>query len=632
MASNSQLRSVAGMMKDGNALQVALNIFAWLALMTLPIRNVTPETEPSWCAVLNYAAIHHLQFGTDVIFTYGPLGFLGPHSYYSQATWFWIVLFQAISRAVYLLVLYALPLPRPGTSRTPLLLAAVILPLFTPDVFYLLFITFVGVLFCQPPRNDGLILKWGALGLVAVIALIKVTFLFSAILMLLCICLWLATNRRFSDILKVLGVWCVCLTAFWVLLARQQLANFPRWVRSSYEIAQATQLSESIQPNRNVLFYGILLWSVVIGALFWALRARPRSFPIILLLAGGIFLAWKQGFTRCDHTHFPAFFLYAGVAIVALPTLLGLDGWKWTPLVACVCLGWGSMGHSRIPVVQAFFENARFLISHDRERKTDIRNSVLYDVPNIRREIRTSSVDVVGFSQGLAIINQFNYRPAPIFQMYAATNAWLAQANADFYCSTAAPEYVIYKPRTIDERLQTMDLALVGLVLSTRYKQIMEEKGYTLLHRTSTEHALPQLELIRAGTVLAGQEIPMEGATWCKIDMQETVVEKLCRFLYQSPRIGVSLRTADGVYTRRFVPSMARTGFLVPEKVLAIAIEDSPAVHAFYQRRITFSLYRTSEVISKLPSEDLKSSTQLETDTEVGTSKRRFRSGQYSPR
>src|ERR1700682_1673526 len=104
MSSNAESRSLLGRITKAKALRVALNICAWLALMTLPVRNVTPETEPSWCAVLNYAAVHHLQFGIDVIYNYGPLGFLGLHSY-SQATWFWIVLFQAISRAVYLFVL-----------------------------------------------------------------------------------------------------------------------------------------------------------------------------------------------------------------------------------------------------------------------------------------------------------------------------------------------------------------------------------------------------------------------------------------------------------------------------------------------------------------------------------------------
>ncbi len=623
MASNAQLRSVAGMTKNGNVLRVALNICAWLALLTLPTHNVTPEAEPSWCGILNYAEVHHLQFGIDLIFNYGPLGFLALHSF-SQQTWFWIVLFQAISRAVYLLMLNAVPLPSARGSRLPLLLAAVILPLFNVDVFYLAFMTFVGILFCQPPSNQNWrkILKWSALALVAVIALIKVSFFFYSLLIVFCISAWLLANTRAAEAVRIISLWIICLAVSWTVLARQQLANFPRWLRASYEVAQSYQLSQSIQPTKNVLFYGILLLVLVMGTLIAALRARPRSFPIILLFATGTFMAWKQGFTRADANHFPAFFLFSGIIIVALPLLLGLDGWKWTWFVACLCLGWGSMGNSKFPGLR-FIENARFLCSHHEQRKADARIAAMYDLPNMRRELQSSSVDVIGTSQAIAIINHFNYRPAPVFQTFLAGNAWLAKANADFYCSAAAPQYVIYKQQTIDERLETLDSALVGLILSTRYKQVMEEKGYTLLHRTSAEHALPQLELTQSGTVQPGEEIPMEGATWCKIDMQEMVAEKLCRLFYQSARIRVSLRTADGVYTRRFVPSMARTGFLIPEKVLSLAIEDSRATRTFYRRRITFSLYRTDEVGSQLPVEDLESSTQLEPDAQTGTSKRR---------
>ena len=34
------------------------------------------ELDPSWHAALEYATVHHLQFGTQIVFTFGPLGFL----------------------------------------------------------------------------------------------------------------------------------------------------------------------------------------------------------------------------------------------------------------------------------------------------------------------------------------------------------------------------------------------------------------------------------------------------------------------------------------------------------------------------------------------------------------------------
>src|SRR5208283_1019541 len=34
------------------------------------------ELDPSWHAALEYSTAHHLQFGTQIVFTFGPLGFL----------------------------------------------------------------------------------------------------------------------------------------------------------------------------------------------------------------------------------------------------------------------------------------------------------------------------------------------------------------------------------------------------------------------------------------------------------------------------------------------------------------------------------------------------------------------------
>lgn len=49
-----------------------------VALLSWPVRPVLPAgtADPSWQFALNHAAEYRLDFGTEVIFTYGPLGFL----------------------------------------------------------------------------------------------------------------------------------------------------------------------------------------------------------------------------------------------------------------------------------------------------------------------------------------------------------------------------------------------------------------------------------------------------------------------------------------------------------------------------------------------------------------------------
>ncbi len=47
-----------------------------LATLHLPRSVVTTELDPSWSWVLDFAHQKGLQFGTEIVFTHGPLGFL----------------------------------------------------------------------------------------------------------------------------------------------------------------------------------------------------------------------------------------------------------------------------------------------------------------------------------------------------------------------------------------------------------------------------------------------------------------------------------------------------------------------------------------------------------------------------
>jgi len=55
---------------------VAVVLGLALVLTPVPPAPTTTELDPSLGAVLSYAQAHHLQFGPELLSTYGPLGFL----------------------------------------------------------------------------------------------------------------------------------------------------------------------------------------------------------------------------------------------------------------------------------------------------------------------------------------------------------------------------------------------------------------------------------------------------------------------------------------------------------------------------------------------------------------------------
>src|ERR1700678_3478696 len=54
---------------------VAATLAIWVSLFSVPGRT-EPQLDASWQEMLIYAREHGLQFGRDIIFTWGPWGFL----------------------------------------------------------------------------------------------------------------------------------------------------------------------------------------------------------------------------------------------------------------------------------------------------------------------------------------------------------------------------------------------------------------------------------------------------------------------------------------------------------------------------------------------------------------------------
>jgi hypothetical protein len=63
----------------GDRGRAVLSLAGWSSLLTLvamPVYNLHPAGHPTWQAALHTLATNGSHFGSDAVFTYGPLGFL----------------------------------------------------------------------------------------------------------------------------------------------------------------------------------------------------------------------------------------------------------------------------------------------------------------------------------------------------------------------------------------------------------------------------------------------------------------------------------------------------------------------------------------------------------------------------
>ena len=567
--------------------------------MVLPCRLPTPTLEPSWEAVLNFAAAKDLQHGVDIVFTYGPLGYLMQNCFY-PATWLRVLLFQAISRFVYVALVWHLarraPESQPG-ARLPVLAflgAALWLPALDGDSFYLLFITLLGAWLCGD-RSSGqqtassTILDWVGVFMVGLFTLIKATFFGYGILFLAIVVASSLWRERPRTALLCVIVFVAAFCFGWAILGGQHFGNLSLWLRGQSEMAKSYQAAMGLWPEPNQLVSGLIALLVVAGGLVLVIKKSRLYTPTVLLLAIGCFLAWKQSFTRGDEYHTRTFFVYILCAGALLPVLFGLALNRWAGMfLVGLCLGSSVLVRLPIPIYRAY-ENARFLVRLPQRDRLWARQAQQFDLPQMRAAIGAATVDVAGAEQAIALLNGFNYQPAPVFQPYAAGTPYLARLNAAFYRSARGPEFVITQDYTIDHRLPNLDNSLTGLVLAECYAPELSENGFRLLRRVKAPGG--EMEMVDSGEVSAGKGIKVSEGQWCEISIEESFIGRLARTIWMLPPIYAELRWNDGhSEPYRIVPSMARTGFLVADSVVSLAISPSPAQHLCFRPAIRYRL------------------------------------------
>jgi hypothetical protein len=211
--------------------------------------------------------------------------------------------------------------------------------------------------------------------------------------------------------------------------------------------------------------------------------------------------------------------------------------------------------------------NLLFLTSYRSEMDASLSlQKQRFECPQIKAEVGQSTVDVFGHYQGIALLNGLNYHPRPVFQSYNAYTPFLIRTNAEFYRSDAAPSFVISTLYSIDYRLPTLDDSEALRVLLLDYELVLQEKGFLLWRRLAQRRAANE-EVSESETreIAFGQAVTLaEGNVWCVMEIKESTLGKLRRFLYKPPTLFISVTDKDDRSTvYRILPGSARAGFIL---------------------------------------------------------------------
>ncbi|MDI1318912.1 MAG: hypothetical protein PSW75_01795, partial [bacterium] len=394
-------------------------------------------------------------------------------------------------------------------------------------------------------------------------------------------------HRRFREAARLFACYAGAFLAVW-LLCRQSLLHLPEYFVNSWFVSQGDQAVMGIATPAAPLAKGIVVVVVLAAYALGNLSGhedRPRTLARTALLGAFIYLNWKHGFVRADG-HMIGFFYCALLPIVTFPLLLDdaagrfrLKRWVLVSTGALCLLGLrdalpGVIDQALGGMQAKIWDNIS-RVSRWSTLRDDYDVALGYartgtEMPRTLSIVGAGSLDVIGYDQAYALFNSFHYRPRPVFQSYSAYTPELARLNADFYRSDRAPDYVLLRVNSIDERLPGMDDSAVLYIISHRYEYVLSEKAFQLWHRKPgkfdyaplTPQPQPARELALGSPWAIGDY--GDRKLWLRADLAPSLLGRLRNFLYKPPHLYLELRDTSGkTSTYRMAPPIGRAGFIL---------------------------------------------------------------------
>jgi hypothetical protein len=574
----------------------------WLAGATTLIYTLTrflpvsPQShnsvlDNSWMLALHTAFEQHWQFGQEVVFTYGPWGFLcggyAPQTFaISMSLWallslvFWWAgwrMARYLSRHTLISWLWLMSL---------VTVAGVVVEQSIDIRLAAWVMLWLGLHFFAEDRPDtpvqaGLAVSLGLLSLTKFTGLVEATTI-----VVIIAADTVFRQRRFPWLALLFGA---SVLFFWIA-AGQNLGSLGPFLQNSWRVTSGyteamSQVGEMEVQQVTCFLLAALLLIASIGRLAWQRHRYFGLFPITALGAVMV-LSFKQSYVRCDDIHTPKAILIilvialAGLA-VTWPAVPEKKSWAGAaglfPLFAVLFFS-GTAPVDQYPnngplvqLVRTFdrknlLASAKWLFDPDSLRKEhqaylmQIRNA--FPVPPL-----AGDVDIYPWNQAALLAHGLAYRPRPVFQSYVAYTPELAELNAAFLRSDQAASNILFEIRAIDSRFPSLNDGRSWPELLTRYD--VTDAGGTFVHlqRSATPreyHLTPFKNLL----VQFGETVQLpatnHGLLWAEWDIHPTGSGALVSLLYKPPALQLAVSLRDGRQpVFRLVPGMARGGFLL---------------------------------------------------------------------
>jgi hypothetical protein len=486
----------------------ALAPWAWLpaagalAILTWPISTLRPAAglDPSWRIALHLAAAQGLDFGHEIVFTYGPLGFLSSPLLVTTSTGVGSVIFAAVGQLA-LCGAVLLAALRAFRWSVALALAYLVAALPTAASDYVLLLALLGAVWVlDRDITPGAVWLVPLAGVLAAFGLLVKLNAGIVSLALFALAAWRLRPGSWRSEVVLGGSFAVSLVGLWTLTGNP-LGNLPTWLHESFHVVSSYSDAMALEAPAHAWDYLIGAALVAAGAVLLFLRVRrlERGRAVALSLVGAAFIYafFKEGFVRHDDhvVYFFGSFAIASVAFArrgraAQMAVLALV----TASIAAV---------ARTPEVQArhlytpralartAFDQIGTLVRPAQRRdliasaKADAR-AVLGLDPETLASLRGHTVAVEPDETAAVWAYDLRWRPEPLLQSYLAYDEQLDTFNANALIERG-PDRVLRQAvwPGLNNLVPHFEAPATFLALVCHYRDVHVSGQWEVLARTS---------------------------------------------------------------------------------------------------------------------------------------------------
>ena len=464
-----QLKGGAGPRQAGvpnwlSGWQGAVLVSTVVTLFTWPgWTRVKPGLDPSWQAGLAIAFTHHLQWGPQLDFTYGPYGFAGYLEPFYRSTALIAVLYVlAVTWLLAFLLVTGLRKYCGLGAAAVIAWAVVWLSWVVGRAADFSLVVGLGLALCivgsrQPARRAELALLLGALAGFAFLVKLSTGVVLLGLLVAALAGADGPWRERLRTSALAAAVMVGVFTMAW-LVAGQTIANLPSFARASVSLVVGYGAAMGGALKDASIAWWALTMALLAAVVFaTALRGRPRreQVAVLVLVGGWGWASVKEGFVSGNH--FPLFFrvVLAAIALAALaapPRRLYAGALALAACITLVAIGVPETDPvAGIPSLATdladLAQPARFALLTGTTRL-----QLLKDEPvpgSTLALLRGRSVAIEPWEDMVAWADpNLRWDPEPVVQDYSAFTPYLDHLDAHFLSSARAPERILYRPNS----------------------------------------------------------------------------------------------------------------------------------------------------------------------------------------